>query len=68
MLIRVPKRVSDADQRRVFQKRRKSLRRFFIVVQRTLRGHISHTTLSSSLSRALGTIHFGNPMPLPLLP
>ena len=31
-------------------------------------GHFSHTTPSPSPSRALGTIHLGNPCPPPLLP
>ena len=30
--------------------------------------HLSHTTPSPSPSLALGTIHFGKPLPLPLLP
>ena len=30
--------------------------------------HLSHTTPSPSPSLALGTIHLGKPLPLPLLP
>ena len=58
----------DAGWRLVFQKRCRIRQRFYIVTQCASPGHFSHTTPSPSPSLALGTIHLGKPLPLPLLP
>ncbi len=60
--------MSDVDQEHDICERRRNLRRSHIVVCYSWVGHLSHTTPSPSPSLALGTIHFGKPLPLPLLP